>query len=104
MKEGLNNAIYLGCLLTEFLYNDFKTNKIKIEAFIDNEPVERSIRSTKQVAEKRLRVDIGEIQRLIEEKEVGDVKWISKKKQLADGLTKRDVNMDGLMHQMSNDR
>ena len=104
LKEGLNDAIYLGCLLTEFFYNDFNTNRIKIEAFIDNEPTERSIRSTKQVGEKRLRIDIGEIQRLIEEKEVSDVKWISKKKQLADGLTKRDVDMDALLHLLSDAR
>ena len=39
-----------------------------------------------------------EIQRLIEEKEVQDVKWISKDDQLADGLTKRDVNMDDLLY------
>ena len=101
LKEGLNNAIYLGCLLTELLYDDFKTNKIPIEAFVDNEPTERSIRSTKQVSEKRLRVDIGEIQRLIEEKEVKDVKWVSKNNQLADGLTKRDVNMNELMQWLS---
>ena len=103
LKEGLNGAIYLGCLLTEFLYGDFKTNRIDIDAFIDNEPVERSIRSTKQVSEKRLRVDIGEIQRLIEDKEVKDVAWVSKTEQLADGLTKRDVNMHGLMNILSGD-
>ena len=104
LKEGLNAAIYLGSLLSEFYYDDFKINKIKIEAFIDNEPCERSIRSTKQVSEKRLRVDIGEIQRMIENKEVHDVSWVSKKEQLADGLTKRDVHMEALMKILSVDR
>ena len=104
LKEGLNATIYLGSLLSEFFYDDFKTNKLKIEAFIDNEPCERGIRSTKQVSEKRLRVDIGEVQRMIEEKEVQDVSWVSKKEQLADGLTKRDVRMEALTKIMSVER
>ena len=29
LKEGLNSTIYLGCLLTEFLYDTFETNKLK---------------------------------------------------------------------------
>ena len=56
------------------------------------------------MSEKRLRVDIGEIQRLIQEKEVKDVTWVSKKEQLADGLTKRDVCMDNLMNILSVER
>ena len=98
MKEALNNAVYLGSFLSELLYDDFKTNMIPIEGFTDNRPTDQSIRSTKQVSEKRLRIDIGEIQRLIEDKEIRDVKWIPKEEQLADGLTKRDVNMDNLCY------
>ena len=98
LKEALNNAIYLGSFISELLFDDFRLNKIPIEGFTDNQPTEQSIRSTKQVSEKRLRIDIGEIQRLLEDKEIQDVKWISKEKQLADGLTKRDVNMDDLLY------
>ena len=78
LKGALDNAIYIGSLLSEFISGDFKENKLKVEAFTDNKPVEQSIRSTKQVHEKRLRVDLGEVQRLLEEGEVQDVKWIPK--------------------------
>ena len=44
-----------------------KESKLKAEAFTDNKPVEQSIRSTKQVHENRLRVELGEVQRLLEE-------------------------------------
>ena len=98
MKEALNNTIYLGSFISELLFDDFRVNKIPIEGFTDNQPTEQSIRSTKQVAEKRLRIDIGEIQRLIEDKEIKDVKWIHKEEQLADGLTKRDVNMEEFLY------
>ena len=86
------------------MFGDFNINKIPIEAFTDNRPTEQSIRSTKQVQEKRLRIDIGEIQRLIEHKEITDVKWICKEKQLADGLTKRDVDMENVMNMILNYR
>lgn len=91
LKEALNNAIYLGSLLTEFIFNDFVKNRFQIFAFTDNKPVEQNIRSTKQVKEKRLRIDIGEIQRMLTNDEVKDVQWIPTKDQIADGLTKRDV-------------
>jgi len=96
LKETTNNAIYIGCLLSEFLFNDFTNNRIPVQVFTDNKPLEQSIRSTKQVQERRLRVDIGEVQRLIEEKEIGDIKWIPSEDMLGDGLTKRDKNCEKL--------
>ena len=72
--------------------------KIPIEGFTYDQPTEQSNRFTMQVSEKRVRIGMEEIQRLIEDKEIQDVKWISKEKQLADGLTKRDVNMDDLLY------
>ena len=71
-------------------------NKIAIEAYTDNMPVEQSVRSTKQVHERRLRVDIGVVQRLLDDKEIVDIKWIPTNLQLADVLTKRDINMQKL--------
>jgi len=91
LKEALNNAIYLGCLLTEFIFNVVHENKVPIVDFIDNKPTEQSIRSTKQVKERRLRIDTGEIQRMPNDGEVEDVKWVPTNEQIADGLTKRDV-------------
>ena len=91
LKDALNNAIYIGSLISEFEFGDFSVNRVPIDAYIDNKPAEQNIRSTKQVKEKRLRVDICEIQRLLEQKEVNDVLWVSSENQLADGLTKRDV-------------
>ena len=96
LKETINNAIYIGSLISEFIYDDFTKNKIAIEAYTDNKPVEQSVRSTKQVHERRLRVDMGEVQRLLEDKEIVDIKWIPTNLQLADGLTKRDINMQKL--------
>ena len=91
LKEALNNSIYLGSLMTEFLCNEFAQNKVSIIGFTDNRPTEQNIRSTKQVKEKRLRIDIGEIQRMLTDIEINDVKWVPSEKQIADIMTKRDV-------------
>ena len=40
-----------------------------------------------------MRVDLAEIRRMINEKEIKDLKWVESKRQLADGLTKRDIPM-----------
>ena len=90
LKETINNAIYIGCLLSEFLFDDFTNNRFPVKVFTDNKPLEQSIRSTKQVQERRLRVDIGEVQRLIEEKEIQDINWIPSDEMLGDSLTKRN--------------
>ena len=97
LKEAINNAIYIGCLMSEFVYDDFTKNKIPIHVFTDNKPLEQCIRSTKQVQERRLRVDIGEIQRLIEDKEIVDISWISTNDMLSNSLTKRDVKTEKLV-------
>ena len=39
---------YIGSLMSEFISGDFKENKLKVDAFTDNKPVEQSIRLTKQ--------------------------------------------------------
>ena len=94
---------YIGSLLSEFISGGFKENKLKGEAFTDNKPVEQSIRSTKQVHETRLPVDLREVQRLLEDGEVQDVKWKPTEFQLADGLTKTDVSMNNLLQLISKD-
>ena len=96
LKETINNAIYIGCLLSEFQFNDFTNNQIPIQVFTDNKPLEQSIRSTKQVQERRLRVDIGEVQRLVNDKEIKDINWIPSDEMLGDGLTKRDRYVEKL--------
>ena len=66
--------------------------------FTDNKSLHENVYSTKQVNEKRLRINIAEIRRLIEEKEVESVKWIEEEVQIADILTKRGVNPDQIVN------
>ena len=97
MKLAVESAIYIGHLLNEF-YNDcFQNNPIPVFSFTDNRSLEEAARSTKQVAGKRLRIDLAEIKRLLDTGELNDMRWCEAKYQLADGLTKKGVMMKNLL-------
>lgn len=38
-----------------------------------------------------MRIDIGEIQRMMNENEINDIRWVPSEEQIADIMTKRDV-------------
>ena len=87
----------LDIMINEFYYDSFQSNPIPVFSFTDNRSLEESARSTKQVTGRRLRVDMAELKRLLDAKELEDMKWCESKEQLADGLTKRGVLMDRLL-------
>jgi len=82
LKDTINNGIYIGCLLSEFLHDEFAKNRIPIEMYTDNKLLEQCVRSTKQVQERRLRMDIDEVQRLLEEKEMSTSSESQRKRHL----------------------
>ena len=47
-----------------------------------------------------MRIDIGEIHCLVEEKEIHDVHWIGNENQQADGLTKKYVEIENVMYML----
>ena len=73
MKLAVESAIYIGHLVNEFYHYSFQINPIPVFSFTDNRSLEESARSTKQVSGKRLRVDMAELKRLLESKELGDM-------------------------------
>ena len=57
--------------------------------------------SSKQAEEKRLRIDIAEVQCMLESKEINEINWIPSKENLADGLTKRGIDTSVLLQCIS---
>ena len=96
LHDSLDEAIYLNGLLTETLFDTDK-RQMHITARTDNKSLCENIHSTKQVQEKRLRINIAEIRRLKDENEVSTIAWIETRLQLADMLTKRGVDPQPLM-------
>ena len=70
LRYALGNAIYLGHMISEFYGFGCLVNRIPVIAYTDNKSLEMNIRSTKQPKGKRLRIDLAEIRRMINENEV----------------------------------
>ena len=87
--NAIDNAYYLGEILSEILFKYEKD--IPIELYVDNKSLHDNVFSVKNVAEKRLRIDIASIKELVTEEKL-NVNWVETKYQLADGLTKKGVN------------
>jgi len=91
LYDACDEAIYLCALLSETLFNS-KETKIPIHALTDNRSLHENVHSTKQVHEKRLRINIAELKRMLEDNDIKTIKWLSAKSQLSDCLTKRGVD------------
>ena len=77
LNDALDDAVYLKHNISE-IYHDNVRNKIPILAYIDNKSLDECLRSTKQVQEKRLRIDIAEVH-MLESKEINEINWIPSK-------------------------
>ena len=88
-SDAIDNAYYLSEILSQILFKN-KVN-IPIELYVDNKSLYDNVFSVKNVAEKRLRIDIAAIKELVAEEKL-KLKWVETKCQLADGLTKKGVN------------
>ena len=65
---ALNEAVYLKHLISKIYHDSVRENKIRILAYVDNKSLDESMRSTKQVQEKCLRIDTAKVQRMLESK------------------------------------
>ena len=68
MIDGLETAFYLGCILTEIIYQNKGENVMPIESLIGNKSLFDSIHSTKMTNDKHLRVDLATIKKIMEKR------------------------------------
>ena len=96
-SDGMGAAIYVRQILSEILYGNPKMRVIPIIGFIDSKQLYDQITSTKQCEEKRLRLDVSEIQECVESGEIDEINWIPTSEMLADCLTKKNANCEHLV-------
>ncbi|KAL5251597.1 hypothetical protein ACHWQZ_G017089 [Mnemiopsis leidyi] len=89
------NAVYCRQLVSEILYNQPESRVIEIFGFVDNMQLFDQISSTKQCSDKRIRLDVAEIQETVA-KEVSSISWTPTADMLADCLTKRGADFSKL--------
>ena len=73
-----------------------------IELVVDNLSLFDALKSTKQVQDKRLRIDVAIAKEMLSRGEVKSVRWIDTKHQLADSLTKAGASSARLMKLLRN--
>ena len=90
--DAVDEAIYIGHMLTELYHDHHLQNKIPVIVYTDNHSLHDNLNSTKQVKEKRLRIILAGVQESLERGNLKKILWISSKCQLADCLTKKGAS------------
>ena len=93
--EAVEDAIYLKHILSEVMLTQ---SAVKIVAFVDNRDVVDAVYSTKQVDDRRLRIDISSLKEFIVNEELSAVRWCPGSLQLANGMTKKGAKVDDMLN------
>ena len=101
LHDACDEAVYLNAILSETLF-DSRDPKLRMSAAIDNKSLHENIHSSKQVYEKRLRINIAELRRMLKNGDVHSFAWIESNFQLADVLTKRGVDPQNILWVIQN--
>ena len=96
-SDAVDMSYYLGSVLSEVLFNVKDSNVIHISCFVDNQSLVENVHSTKNVSEKRLRIDLAALKQLVQEGYV-IMKWIESGRQLSDCLTKKGASSYKLLN------
>ena len=70
LVDGLENSIYHQVLFSELTGK--KPEKYQLKAIIDNKSCLEALRSSSQIEDKRLRIEIGEVKEMIKAKIVNE--------------------------------
>ena len=89
LQEGIDEGLYLRHLMSEILQQS-----IPIDIYVDHKGVVDSIRSTKLVSDRKLRIDIASLKETLQE--VRSVVWVPGPQQLANCLTKKGASCEDL--------
>lgn len=93
MADGIDSAIFLATLFSELTAGNVELNTPPLVCVTDNHSLFDALKSTKQVTEKRLRLEISSIRELIQNKKIKEMLWLDSKAQLADCLTKKGASV-----------
>ena len=94
LQECIEHACLLRRLLAELMFVEYK--EIPIVSYVDSENLRKAVYSTKQVLDKKLRIDLACVKESIEKENV-KVEWIPGDRMLANCLTKAGASARDLM-------
>ena len=76
---------------------------LPINCYVDNKSLFDSLNSSKNVDDRRLRIDLAVLCEMIERNEIHSIKWVDTVHQLADCLTKKGASAERLRAAISKD-
>ena len=91
LTRGLDAAVAFKWTIQELLGEDCN---LPVRAIIDNKDTYESVHSTTDVAERKLRREIGVVKHMIKSKELDQLIWVRGPHQIADPLTKLGANAE----------
>ena len=92
MADGIDMTMFLSSLYSELMTGTLDSKLLTISCITDCKSLFEAVRSTKQVIEKRLRMELSSIKELIESGHINKVLWVDSEKQLANCLTKQGAS------------
>lgn len=92
LADAIDTGLFLTTLHSELTGGNTKATTIPIVCLTDNHSLYEAVKSTKSVADKRLRIELSSIKELISKKKVKGIRWLSTKCMLADCLTKKGAS------------
>ena len=99
LLDGCDTAFLMSRLISE-IYSGRRGVSIPIECYTDSKNLFDAAHSTTSISDQKALVDLSIVREQIKNKEI-QLKWISNKQQLADVLTKKGANCDGLLNVLS---
>jgi hypothetical protein len=97
MADAIDTGIYLASLFMELMFGVTQRTDLPIICLTDCHSLKDALDSTKQVSEKRLRIEVSSIRELIRQNTIHSIKWIKSENQLADCLTKKGASSLNLL-------
>ena len=91
LKDALEHGIYVSHLLSEIYHDSYVKSMFVIVGVTDNLSLDKALRSSKQVDDKRLNVDLASIRQMQKEDNI-KISWKEGSKKLADSFTKINSN------------
>ncbi|XP_077974967.1 uncharacterized protein LOC144430759 [Styela clava] len=99
LSDAVDNAVFIKDMFAEIYFGKLKS--LQLDVITDNRSLCEALRSSKNVSNKRLRVEIGMLKEMIQNKEINSISWVESKKQLADVLTKKGASPERLVQTLT---
>ena len=95
-------AFFIKSVLCDILQLSSEGQVLPIFRVTDNQSLFDSVRSTKTLTDKRLKIDVCILREMLYKKEIKNIRWVESKHQLADCLTKSGSSRSVLLTVLNN--